>query len=344
VKQQSKGISQARSRSSGTEARHATGDDRSRSLQAAKTLLQQWAEAVEGYFGQLPARYPAAPPRLVEAVQYSLMAGGKRLRPALVLECWHACQRANSIHDRAPTHSPAGINPGATPKGAPLAAAAAMELIHTFSLVHDDLPAMDDDDLRRGRPTNHKVFGEAMAILAGDAMVTMAFELICTDAEPALAATLVRELASATGPAGMIGGQVLDIDEVKRPENLEELQTLHRMKTGALLTASCRMGAVAASATPHQLASLDRYGRHLGLAFQIVDDLLDQTATPEQMGKATGKDAAKGKMTYPMLLGLEEARRQAGQQLASALNSLDGFGVEADGLRAMAHFVVERNV
>ena len=284
----------------------------------ATTLLKDSAEQVTGYLKGLPQRYPAAPPRLLEAIEYSLMAGGKRLRPALVLECAKACGMPRP--------------PGAAAawKSA-LAAAAAMELIHTFSLVHDDLPAMDDDDLRRGRPTNHKVYGEAIAILAGDA-------------DAAVSPQLVRELASAAGPEGMIGGQVIDIDPQQRPAKLADLQRLHRMKTGALLRASCRMGAITAGAEPAKLAALDAYGRHLGLAFQIVDDILDQTATAEQIGKATNKDAAKGKVTYPMLLGLEASQREAQRQLAAALKAIEAFGPTAEGLRALARFVVERNM
>jgi geranylgeranyl diphosphate synthase, type II len=293
----------------------------------AAAILTGWADAVTEYFSRLFARYPAAPPRLMEAIEYSLLAGGKRLRPALTLECWRACSPPSA----------------SSPNPAALAAAAAMELIHTFSLVHDDLPAMDDDDLRRGRPTNHKVFGEAVAILAGDAMVTMAFEAMATDCPAALVGPLTRELASATGPAGMIGGQVLDMDEQK-PKALEELQRLHRMKTGALLTVSCRMGAIAAGADDAKLKSLDRFGRHLGLAFQIVDDLLDQTSTPEQLGKATNKDAAKGKVTYPTLIGMDASRREADRHLAAALKSVSALGPEAEGLRALAKFVVERQM
>src|SRR3984885_81808 len=197
----------------------------------ALDLLRRHGQRLHDYFLVIRSRHENAPPRLVEAIQYSLLAGGKRLRPALVLECCQACKGKS-----------------AKSQASALAAAAAMEFIHTFSLVHDDLPAMDDDDLRRGRPTNHKVFGEAMAILAGDAMVAMAFEILAIDCQPNLVALLARELAHATGPAGMIGGQVLDMDTTAPQRKLEELQTLHRMKTGALLTASCRMGAIAAGA------------------------------------------------------------------------------------------------
>jgi geranylgeranyl pyrophosphate synthase len=217
-----------------------------------------------------------------------------------------------------------------------------MELIHTFSLVHDDLPAMDDDDLRRGRPTNHVQFGEAMAILAGDAMTTIAFEILAADAEADLAPQLIRELASASGPEGMIGGQVLDIDSESKSLALPELQKLHRMKTGALLRCSCRLGAIAARATPAQLESLSNYGTHLGLAFQIMDDILDVTSTPEQMGKATGKDAGKGKNTYPSLLGIELSRTQADGELALAIQAVKSFGTTSKNLISLAEFVVHR--
>ena len=320
----------------------------------APAILQSHGDAVTESLQTLGGRFPDAPPRLLEAMQYSLLAGGKRLRPALVLETARAC----------------GLREPAGNRSA-LAAAAAMELIHTFSLVHDDLPAMDDDDLRRGRPTNHKVFGEAMAILAGDAMVTVAFQLLAADADPAVAPKLVAELAAAAGPSGMIGGQVLDMDGENQSLSLPELQRVHRMKTGALLTASCRMGAIAAGGaagsggvvewwsgtvedrthltapSPHYsttspLAAVTQFGRHLGLAFQIVDDLLDVTSTPEQLGKATNKDAGRGKNTYPGLLGMDGSAREAKKQLDAALEALQELGPAADGLRALARFVVER--
>jgi geranylgeranyl pyrophosphate synthase len=295
----------------------------------AAAILTNWGEVLTGYFRHLLTRYPAAPKLLMEAVEYSLLAGGKRLRPALVLESWRACSQAAS-NEKPPVSAQA--------------AAAALELVHTFSLVHDDLPAMDNDDLRRGRPTNHKVYGEATAILAGDAMVSMAFEVLAWDCTPALVGPLVRELAHATGPAGMIGGQILDMDSARPPGTLDELQRLHRMKTGALLTASCRMGAIAGGADQNRLAAFDRFGRHLGLAFQIVDDILDQTSTPEQLGKATNKDAAKGKVTYPMLIGMEASQREARRNLETALEAVAGLGDEARGLRSLAAFVVERQV
>ena len=293
----------------------------------AAALLARHGERLHEYFVKIRARHVAAPVRLVEAIQYSLLAGGKRLRPTLILESCQACSPKNDSRKMASA----------------LASAAAMEFVHTFSLVHDDLPSMDNDDLRRGMPTNHKVYGEAMAILAGDAMVTMAFEILATDAEPAVVGALVKELAIASGPEGMIGGQVLDIDGENASLTLEQLQKVHRMKTGALLTASCRMGAISAGATESQLNAVTEFGRHLGLAFQIIDDVLDVTSTPEQMGKATNKDAAKGKNTYPVLMGLQASQREARQQLTTALDALDELGPAADGLRALARFVVERD-
>jgi geranylgeranyl diphosphate synthase type II len=289
----------------------------------AIVMLRKDGAAVDAYLREALRRQANAPERLIEAIEYSLMAGGKRLRPTLVLQSAKAC----GDHDRASA----------------LAAAGAIELVHTFSLVHDDLPAMDDDDLRRGQPTNHKVFGEAMAILAGDAMLALAFELLATDAEwGAVAGDLVRELALAVGAAGMIGGQVLDIAGENRSLPLDELQQIHRMKTGALLTASCRLGAIAARADAKSLEAITDYGRHLGIAFQIVDDVLDETATPEQMGKRTKKDSAKGKSTYPKLMGLEASRAQAQSHLDAGLAVLKDFGNSADGLRALARFIVER--
>jgi geranylgeranyl diphosphate synthase type II len=293
----------------------------------AMALLRRHGEHLTSYFRSLGSRHPDAPPRLLEAIEYSLLAGGKRLRPALVLECGLA------------------VNSAAASDPSVLAAAAAIELIHTFSLVHDDLPAMDNDDLRRGVPTNHKVFGEALAILAGDAMVTMAFEVLARDADPRLVPALVRELASASGPEGMIGGQVLDMEGETRSLPLSELQRVHRLKTGALLTAACRLGVIAAGAGHGPLLTpMTHFGRHLGLAFQIVDDVLDVTSTPEQLGKATSKDADRGKNTYPSLLGLEASQREAAKQLAAALESLDAVGEPGEGLRALARFVVERNM
>ncbi len=293
----------------------------------AVSILNATVARVDAALRELATRHPTAPRRLVEAMQYSLTAGGKRLRPALVLETARACR--------------AGATPAVKPDSA-LAAAVAIELVHTFSLVHDDLPAMDDDDLRRGRPTNHKVYGEAMAILAGDAMIALAFEVLATDADPAVAPALVRELAHATGPAGMIGGQVLDIDGQHLALSFDGLKQIHAMKTGALLTASCRMGALSGGASSQTLEAVTAFGRHLGLAFQIIDDVLDVTSTPAELGKATGKDKDRGKNTYPQLLGLDESIRAATEQLELALRAIKDLGPAANGLRAIARFVVER--
>jgi geranylgeranyl diphosphate synthase type II len=290
---------------------------------SAIAMLRHDGHEVDAYLRETLAKQRNAPRRLIEAIEYSLMAGGKRLRPTLVLQSARAC----GDHDRASA----------------LAAAGAIELVHTFSLVHDDLPAMDDDDLRRGRPTNHIVFGEAMAILAGDAMLALAFEVFATNAEwGAVGGDLVRELAHAAGAVGMIGGQVLDMAGENQPLSLDQLQQIHRMKTGALLTAACRLGAIAARADAKALEAVTEYGRHLGIAFQIVDDVLDETSTPEQMGKRTKKDSAKGKNTYPKLMGLEQSRAQAQSHLDAGLAALKDFGASADGLRSLAGFIVER--
>ena len=294
-------------------------------------VLQRDGARVDGFLQDTLAAMGDAPPRLVEAMGYSLFAGGKRLRPTLVLECAAAIQNPK----------PKTRNPGAPPATA-LGAAAAIELIHTFSLVHDDLPAMDDDDLRRGRPTSHKVFGEAMAILAGDAMVALAFELLARQSEPDLVAPLTAELASATGPAGMIGGQVLDMQSQNTSLSLDGLRDVHRRKTGALLTAACRMGAIAARADARQLAALTAYGQSLGLAFQIVDDMLDVTATVADLGKTTKKDASRGKTTFPSLLGIDGSRRAAEEALAAALGALRPLGSGAQVLGELARFVVSR--
>jgi geranylgeranyl diphosphate synthase type II len=308
----------------------------------AVELLRTHAQATEAYLAELPSRFGAATPaRLAEAISYSLLAGGKRLRPALVLETHRAVAESRGAGDGDGRGDEDG---GGQARGrdSALAAAAAMELVHTFSLVHDDLPAMDDDDLRRGVPTNHKVFGEAMAILAGDAMITLAFEVLAAEADPVAAAALVRELAFAAGPQGMIGGQAMDIEAQGRGLNLEELKALHRMKTGALITASCRMGAIAAGAAEPDLAAVTSYGQHLGLAFQIVDDILDVTSTPRKLGKATNKDASRGKNTFPSLLGLKESRAEAARQARLADEALEPLGPAAKGLASLAAFVVDR--
>ena len=274
----------------------------------------------------LEALLPAESERPVElhrAMRYSLFAGGKRLRPVLCLAAAEACGGAGE---------------------SVLRAACALECLHTYTLVHDDLPAMDDDALRRGLPTAHVVFGEATAILAGDALLTLAFELLagCVAPPPRAPGTLVFELARAAGSRGVVGGQCEDLASEGRAADAEVLRYIHRHKTAVLLQAACRMGALAAGAPDAQLDALSRYGENAGLAFQIADDVLDATATPEQMGKGTGRDAENGKLTCVKLYGVEESRRQARQLCDAAVQALERFDERAEPLRAIARFTVER--
>jgi geranylgeranyl diphosphate synthase, type II len=267
---------------------------------------------------------PGVPPRLREAMAYSLLAGGKRLRPILVLLSCEAC---------------GGDAESAMP------AACAIEMIHTYSLIHDDLPAMDNDDLRRGRPTNHVVFGEGLAILAGDGLLTLAFEVLANDISPAAtAAACCADLARAAGMAGMVGGQVADLEaESRTVSSLEELEGIHRRKTGALLASSLTLGARVAHANDEDLHRLASYGRALGLAFQITDDLLDVCGCSQNLGKAVNKDASRGKLTYPVLLGSEASRLRAECQIAEACQWIGPFGERGRRLESLAHFVLERD-
>ena len=264
------------------------------------------------------------PPRLAEAMRYSLLAGGKRLRPILALMAAEAC--------------------GADPAGA-IPSACAAEMIHTYSLIHDDLPAMDDDDLRRGRPTCHKAFDEATAILAGDGLLTLAFETVVRYTRPdRAAASCALILAEAAGPSGMVGGQMADLHaEGTAGATLEALESIHRRKTGALLLAPLRMGAAVAGAAPEQVRALEHYGRAVGLAFQIVDDLLDVQGDEAKMGKRVGKDSDLGKWTYPGLLGIEESRRKARQLADEAIAALGPLGDRGARLVALARDLLERD-
>lgn len=280
------------------------------------------------------------PVRLREAMRYSLLAPGKRLRPLLVLLATEAC---------------GGTIASAMP------AACAVEMIHTYSLVHDDLPAMDNDDLRRGRPTCHKAFDEATAILVGDALLTLAFEVLATEIQPPTVATACcAALAQAAGPCGMVGGQMDDVagdcPSFRPSENgtvpldlaapspaLLHLNSIHRRKTGAMIRVSLQMGALIAGATSDQLAALDAYGHRLGLAFQITDDLLDVQSSEDVTGKRVGKDAGQGKLTFPGLLGLDHSTQYARQLVTEASEALNPFGADAEGLQAVAKFVLERN-
>jgi geranylgeranyl diphosphate synthase, type II len=265
--------------------------------------------------------------RLFEAMSYSLMAGGKRLRPILVLAASEAV--GGSI-------------------GAAMPFACAVEMIHTYSLIHDDLPCMDDDDLRRGRPTNHKVFGEAIATLAGDGLLTDAFKVITEAAANGVAADVVvcaiAELAEAAGSTGMVGGQTIDLISEGRAMTSEDLEYLHRRKTGALFVASVCGGARLGGATESELSALREYARALGLAFQVIDDLLDVEQSAEQMGKQTHKDEARGKMTYPAVIGIEATRELARKLSHDARRALESFDNRAEPLRALARFTVERTV
>lgn len=264
-----------------------------------------------------------APPKLVEAMRYSLCAGGKRLRPVLVLA---SCEAVGGETAQA------------------IDVACALELIHTYSLIHDDLPAMDDDDFRRGQPTSHKVFGEALAILAGDALLTEAFRIAASSRQgrEALIAEIVFDLARAAGAAGMVGGQVLDLEATGRPQEVASLERLHRAKTGELLEVSVRSGARLGGAAGQELERLTRYGRALGLAFQIVDDVLDVTADLATLGKDPGSDREAGKTTFVDLLGVDGARRRAREVMAEGTAALEPFGARAEPLRALAAYTLDR--
>jgi len=263
------------------------------------------------------------PAVLRDAIQHSLLAPCKRLRPLLVLMAAEAC----------------GSN-----REAAIPAACAVEMVHTYSLIHDDLPAMDDDDLRRGRATCHAKYGEAMGILAGDALLTSAFEILGRDIRDAsVAAACCVELAKAAGASGMVGGQVDDLAAEFQDAGLEQLERIHRRKTGAMFLVSLRLGALVAGADDEQLAAMNTYGAKLGLAFQIADDLLDVQGDVASMGKRTGKDSDRGKLTFPSLLGVDESTRRAGQLIDEACAALTIFGPNASQLEALARYVVERN-
>jgi geranylgeranyl diphosphate synthase type II len=264
------------------------------------------------------------PPETIHrAMRYSLFAGGKRIRPVLCLEA------ARTV---------AGEVEGAVTAACPL------ELIHTYSLIHDDLPALDNDDYRRGKLTNHKVFGDAMAILAGDALLTLAFQVLAELPAPAdRKVRLMAELATASGTVGgMIGGQVEDLEGEGKPPDAALLESIHRAKTGALLRASLRMGAIYAGATDAQYAALSCYGEHIGLAFQIVDDILDVEESSEALGKTAGKDAAQHKITFPAVYGLEVSRTMAEAECARAHQVLEPFGERAARLHELADLIVRR--
>ena len=290
---------------------------------------------------------PTAPAGLGAAMRYSVLDGGKRLRPLLVFAAAEAVGGSNSQLDQAALRAePDEAALRANPDEAALRAACAVELIHAYSLVHDDMPCMDNDVLRRGKPTVHVKFGEAQALLAGDALQALAFELLTPGAdrvEPQVQATLCRLLAASAGCQGMAGGQAIDLASVGRRLTLDELQTMHRLKTGALLQASVMMGVACGHASNQVQGALARYGAALGLAFQVVDDILDVTADTATLGKTAGKDAEQNKPTFVSLLGLDASRAYAQTLLGQALQALQDSGLpDTHSLQALAEMVVCR--
>lgn len=284
-------------------------------LQSRQTLIEENLERF------VPVLYPV---RLYESMRYSLLAGGKRLRPVL---CLAACELVGGTANMA------------------MPTACALEMIHTMSLIHDDLPSMDNDDYRRGIPTNHKVYGEAMAILAGDALLAYAFQVIAqTEAVPAQRVLeVVRRLGLAASAMGLVGGQVVDIESEGKQISLETLQYIHEHKTGALLEISVVSGALLGGASSQQVELLSSYAHKVGLAFQIIDDVLDITATDEQLGKTAGKDLAQAKATYPSFWGVEASQAKAQQLIAEAKAILKPFGEKAVILEHLADFITQRH-
>ncbi|OBS09915.1 (2E,6E)-farnesyl diphosphate synthase [Acidihalobacter prosperus] len=290
-------------------------------------LIEQWRARAETALARWLPSAATLPDRLHEAMRYSTLGGGKRIRPLLVYAAGHALDVAAEQLDGA---------------------AAAVELIHVYSLIHDDLPAMDDDELRRGKPTCHRAFDEATAILAGDAMQALAFHIIAAD--PTLAGSadarlrMIDTLAQAAGSRGMAGGQAIDLDAVGRELSLAELENMHIHKTGALIRASVRMGALGAgdAAAPEAIERLDHYAKCIGLAFQIRDDILDVEGETETLGKTRGADLARGKPTFPSLLGLSEAKERAHGLYQDALDALAPLPASAEPLRWIAGFIVNR--
>jgi geranylgeranyl pyrophosphate synthase len=293
----------------------------------ALAILSQAAARCETAFAQWLPADNEPPTRLHQAMRYSVCAGGKRLRPALVWAAAQAC-------------APKRLSECAAQLDAALVA---VEVLHTYTLIHDDLPAMDDDDLRRGRPTCHKAFDEATAILAGDALQTLAFE-----ATAAISAEAVRVLAVAAGSRGVVGGQQDDLDAEglaidQSTATKQRLERIHRGKTAALIRASCELGALAVNATPEQRRAVAEYGEAIGLAFQVADDILDTTASSQKLGKTAGKDAAQGKLTYVAVYGIDAARREAARLEEKALAALQPLGNNGHDLITLGRFVVSRD-
>ena len=289
------------------------------------SYLRESGQEVDRYLGRLLPPETQHPATIHRAMRYSVFAGGKRLRPALVLA--------------------AGASLGGD-RDTLLHLGCAIEMIHTYSLIHDDLPALDNDDLRRGVPTSHKVFGEAIAILAGDSLMTRCYQLLADlpRLSDSVRLAIVREVARATGTVdGMIGGQVVDLESEGRAIGPDILDYIHRSKTGALLTVCTRCGGIAAGAAPDQLGVLTEYGRKVGLAFQIVDDILDLTGSSQSLGKTAGKDLRVRKATYPALHGLDASRQKAQELVAEAIEDTRRLGDPAEPLRALARFIIDRS-
>ena len=289
-----------------------------------KEILEQGQHTIDRALDKLLPSPTQRPDSIHQAMRHSVFAGGKRLRPILCMEA------ARMITGKLPE--------GVEDLGSSL------EMLHTYSLIHDDLPALDNDDLRRGKPTCHVVFGEALAILAGDALQTQAYEVLARLKCPAEARVrIIEEIARGTGTVdGMIGGQVKDLESEQQAPDAETLEYIHRSKTGALITASLVTGGLYAGGSATEIQRLRDFGRAIGLAFQIVDDVLDVTQSSEQLGKTAGKDTAAQKTTYPALFGIEESLHQADVLITSGCNSLDSFGKRADTLRDLAYFLVQR--
>jgi geranylgeranyl diphosphate synthase, type II len=293
-------------------------------LADVKSLIQEGAELTDRALEELLPTASTVPASIHSAMRHSTFAGGKRLRPVL------AMQAAVTIA-------------GALPKGIERLGAA-LEMLHTYSLIHDDLPALDNDDLRRGKPTCHVVYGEDIAILAGDALQTRAYEVLAgLDAPPAATVKIIGLIAQATGTVdGMIGGQVLDLESEHAKPTAELVESIHRAKTGALFRVSVVAGGIYAGATEDDIARLDLFGRKEGLAFQIVDDILDMTEDSAHLGKTAGKDLATEKATWPAVFGIEQSRRDAAGLVEEALAALAPYGSRADGLKAVARYLVDR--
>ncbi len=294
-----------------------------RQSQSFKSALAVKAALTGKVLEELMADQTEIPQQLKDAMNYMLQSGGKRIRSAMVMWCCElVCGKINR---------PAQI------------AAAAIEMIHTYSLIHDDLPAMDDDDMRRGQPSCHKAFDEATAILAGDALLTLAFELLTIEIDdPAVAVRMVRTLSEASGPSGMIAGQVADMNSPHANGSMERLQYIHMNKTAEMFAAAAALGAIAGGADEKQLGALVEYGMKIGMGFQIADDLLDVTASTEDLGKTAGKDSEQGKLTYPALVGMEKSREIFEQLTCQAVAALQDFDRGADILRQLGIELLNR--